>query len=125
MKEYNLSQLENFPRSLEAVFEQKPYLRDVALIVLLILTTAIREGWDSDYDRLDAILDDRVFTDFDITAELTKDIPALGKSTPTIMSFLLVEARRIVERENLLNHISDTPKSKGTRRQRKPIEDLV
>lgn len=122
---YNADQLENFPRTLEAVFEQKPYLREVALVVLAILTTAIREGWDRDYDRLDAILDDRVFTDFDITTELTKEIPALGKSTPTIMAFLLVEARRIVENEILLSHTSIAPKSKRVKKRRVPIENLV
>lgn len=122
---YNSDQLENFPRTLEAVFEQKPYLREVALVVLAILTTAIREGWDRDFDRLDAILDEKVFTDFDITTELTKDIPALGKSTPTIMAFLLVEARRIIEKENLLNHISSSEKPKKAKKQRIPIEDVA
>lgn len=122
---YNADQLENFPRTLEAVFEQKPYLREVALVVLAILTTAIREGWDRDYDRLDAILDDQVFTDFEITTDLTKDMPLLGKATPTIMAFLLVEARRIVENEILLSHTSIAPKSKRVKKRRVPIENLV
>ena len=97
---YNEQELERFPPALEAVFAEKPYLREVALLVLGILAEAIREGWDKDYDRLDAELDTKVFTDLEITTELTKDIPTFGKSTPTIMALLRMIVQNQVKRED-------------------------